>query len=59
VTKTRAHIEVEDSLPVALRSTFNAMVDDYTRAAESHTGQRWVNYKILGDLVREGWRKEL
>ena len=57
MAKTKAHIEAEAKMPPELRATFNEIVQDYKNAAESRTGQIWVNYNILGDLVRDGWRK--
>lgn len=55
--KTKAHAAAESALPPDLRDPFNILVEDYKTAAEAHTGQKWVNYKILADLIRSGWRK--
>lgn len=55
--KTKAHLEAEAKLPPELRPPFNDLVEEYKQAAEGHTGQVWVNYKILADLIRSGWRK--
>lgn len=49
--------QAESTLPADLRSAFNQLVEDYRSSAEAHTGQVWVNYNILADLVRAGWRK--
>jgi hypothetical protein len=48
----------EATLPAELHGTFNALSEDYKVAAETYTGQVWVNYNILADLVRGGWRKQ-
>jgi hypothetical protein len=57
MTKTKAHEDVEVQLPTELRPQFNELARDYKEAAEEHTGQVWVNYKILANLIRAGWRK--
>ena len=48
----------EQSLPESLRDTFKMLVEDYKVSAEAHTGRVWVNYNILADLVRAGWKKQ-
>ena len=55
--KTKAHAAVERELPEDLREPFNVLVAEYKGAAEKHTGQVWVNYNILSDLIHAGWRK--
>jgi hypothetical protein len=50
--------QAEASLPENQRATFARLVEDYKASAEAHTGQVWVNYKILADLVRAGWRRQ-
>jgi hypothetical protein len=57
MAKKDKRAEAEATLPVALRGVFSVLVADYMRSAETHTGQVWVNYNILADLVRVGWRK--
>lgn len=51
--------EVRESLPEELRSIYDALVGDYEFLAIKHHGKPFVSYKILGDLVREGWRLPL
>ena len=48
------------SLPVELQSVFNQLVADYQAAARKHAvgRQPWINYNLLADLLRAGWRKE-
>jgi hypothetical protein len=48
------------TLPPALRPLFEQLVADYQVAARAHVAGRqpWINYKILADLLRSGWRKE-
>jgi hypothetical protein len=48
------------SLPPAMRPVFDQLVADYQAAARTHGAGRqpWINYKILADLLRLGWRKE-
>ena len=55
--KNDKRTQAEAALPAELREIFNTLVDDYKTAAETYTGQVWVNYNILSDLVRAGWRK--
>jgi hypothetical protein len=48
--------EVRELLPEELRSVYDALVGDYEFLAIKHHGKPFVSYKILADLVREGWR---
>ena len=59
MAKTKAHENAESALSAELRDTFNALVQDYMDASERHTADhsRRVNYNILSDLVRAGWKK--
>lgn len=50
-------IQAESGLPNELREVFKTLVEDYQASAEVHTKQAWVNYNILADMVRAGWRK--
>ena len=50
-------VQAEATLPVELHEVFDQLIADYQSSAEQHVGKVWVNYKILADLVREGWRK--
>jgi hypothetical protein len=56
---SEARKRAEATLPADAIETFDALVRDYQTAAENHVPgqQRWVNYNILVDLVRNGWRK--
>ena len=56
--KSAKHLEAELALPVELRHVFEALVTAYQDASEIHTSDhsRRVNYNILADLVRGGWR---
>lgn len=51
--------QAEATLPDELHEVFRALVDDYMGASETYTRDhsRRVNYNILADLVRAGWRK--
>ena len=48
------------SLPPAMRPVFEQLVLDYQAAARAHGAGRqpWINYNVLADLLRSGWRKE-
>lgn len=50
--------EAEATLPPELRSLLRPFAEDYIAACEKHVkGQPRVNYKILAELLRGGWRK--
>ena len=49
--------EAEATLPESLRSTFNRLADDYAVSAKIHQGEAAVDYHVLADLVRTGWRR--
>ncbi len=49
--------QAEATLPAELRDTFDLLVADYQSSSEQHVSKIWVNYNILADLVRGGWRK--
>ena len=51
--------EVESTLPVELHTTFHTLVKDYENACKIHVkhGMVWRNYGILGELVRNNWKK--
>jgi len=42
-----------------LRSTFDLLLEDYEVSATIHAGEGSVNYNIIADLVRAGWRRVL
>jgi hypothetical protein len=42
-----------------LRDTFDRLLEDYDVSAKIHTGEVSVNYDIIADLVRAGWRRVL
>ena len=47
------------TLHPSLRDTFDRLLDDYEVSAKIHTGEVSVNYDIIADLVRAGWRRVL
>jgi hypothetical protein len=55
--KSEAHRKAEATLPPEQREIFNNLVEEYRNSALVHTGQTWVNYVILADLIAAGWRK--
>ena len=44
-------------LPAALHRTFEALVDDDAVSAKIHAGEIAVDYDVIADLVRAGWRR--
>ena len=59
MVKTSKHRSAEELLPPELRDGFNVLVEDYREACRAHVsgGKEFVNYNILADLIRAGWRK--
>lgn len=45
-----------ESLPEALRPTYDLMVASYSFYSLKHHGREWVSYRIIAELVKEGWR---
>jgi hypothetical protein len=43
----------------SLRDTFDRLLEDYEVSAKIHTEEVSVNYDIIADLVRAGWRRVL
>ncbi len=50
--------QAEKTLSADLHAAFDLLIEDYKNSAEAHTGRIWVNYNILADLVRAGWRRQ-
>jgi hypothetical protein len=51
--------QVRATLHPSLRDTFDRLLEDYEVSAKIHTGDVSVNYNIIADLVRAGWRRVL
>ena len=51
--------QVKATLHPSLRNTFDRLLEDYEVSAKIHTGEVSVNYNIIADLVRAGWRQVL
>ena len=49
--------DAETTLPNDLRRTFEQLVDDYSVSAKIHEGEVAIDYDVLADLVRAGWRR--
>jgi hypothetical protein len=47
----------EATLPSPLHRTFEQLVDDYAVSAKIHAGEIAIEYDVLADLVRAGWRR--
>jgi len=54
---TPAYFKQRDKLPEDLRGDFDELVKWYRFYAFCHHTRPFVSYKILADLVREGYRK--
>jgi hypothetical protein len=51
--------QVQARLHPLLRNIFDRLLEDYEVSAKIHTGEVSVNYNIIADLVRAGWRRVL
>jgi len=51
--------EAQATLPPELREMLRAFAEDYLSASEKHVkgGRAFVNYRILAELMRSGWRR--
>jgi hypothetical protein len=49
--------KVRAKLRPPLRDTFDRLLENYEVSAKIHTGEVSVNYDIIADLVRAGWRR--
>lgn len=49
--------EVAEGLPEDEREVFYDLVADYRQHALEQTGQAFVSFDIIRDLVKDGWRK--
>jgi hypothetical protein len=48
--------EEREKLPEQLRPVFDQLVAEYKFACLKHYGRELVSYKVLADLVRDGWK---
>ena len=48
----------QETLPPQLRSMLRHFAEDYLAASQKHVkgGRAFVNYNILAELIRSGWR---
>jgi hypothetical protein len=53
------HAEERENLPEHLRLIFDQLVAEYKFACLKHYGRELVSYKVLADLVRDGWKPQL
>jgi len=61
INPSKAQIEVENTLTPELRPIFRQFIDDYKSAAQQHVpgyGGGAPSFKIVAQLIREGWRKD-
>ena len=54
--KTAAFLTEKQQLPAELRPHYDELVKWYRHLATVHCNHPFVSYKILADLIREGWR---
>ena len=53
----RKRARAEAALPESLRGPFGQLVDEYAVCAKIHAGEVVIEYDVLADLVRAGWRR--
>jgi hypothetical protein len=58
-SKNPKFVAARESLPEELRTIYDQMVASYAYYSLIHHRQEFVSYKIIADLVREGWRPAL
>lgn len=54
--KSLKFIESRESLPEELRPIYDELVGCYEFYSLKHYKRQFVSYRIIADLVREGWR---
>ena len=55
--ETEKRARAEATLDGSLHRAFEQLVDDYAVSAKIHAGQVVIEYDVLADLVRAGWRR--
>jgi len=53
---TEAYRVEREKLPVDLKEHYDSLVKWYRYLATVHHSHPFVSYKVLADLVHEGWR---
>lgn len=53
--KTSQQAEEREKLSHDLRPVFDQLVEEYKFQCMKHYGRELVSYKVLADLVRDGW----
>jgi hypothetical protein len=48
--------EARDSLPTELRPIYDQLVEEYFFHTQIAFGRGYVAYKVLAELVRDGWQ---
>lgn len=54
-SKSPKYLEAKKSLPNELHDTYDKLVSDYYFYTVKNYGKGYVAYKVLADLIREGW----
>ncbi len=54
--KSQKYISAKNTLPKNLQPIFEQLVDEYIFYTNKHYGGGYVAYKVLADLVKDGWR---
>ena len=57
IPDTPAYRDERDKLPRDLQDDFEDLVRFYRYYAQLHHQQPFVSYKVLADLIREGWKR--
>jgi hypothetical protein len=54
--RTKPNLEEREKLPEELQEPYDALVEAYRYYAIVHYRHPFVSYKVLAELVRDGWR---
>jgi len=55
--KAEQRARAEAALPKELHRAFDQLIDDFAVSAKIHTAEIVIEYHVLADLVRAGWRR--
>ena len=50
------YLEARSGLPKELWPIYERLVEDYAFRVMERYGHNWVAYKVIADLVNDGWR---
>ena len=54
--KSLKYISARDALSENLQPIYEQLVDEYAFHTTKHYGRGYIAYKVLADLVKDGWK---